>query len=361
MERTSVLPGAEAADPAWFTQVLREAGTLRDGTRVSAVSTRPVGNGLIGDSAMFSLTYDGPAPDAPRSLVGKFASKDAPSSAAAIRLMLYQREVAFYREIAPIIGTRTPRTYFTGFDERNHDFTVLMEDLMPSRGGNQITGCSVADCAVAVREIAALHAPRWGSPEIEATPWLRAREANIPRHAEMLPAIAAAFLEQYGAHIGEADRSLIERFVPCFGGIASDRSAPRTLVHGDFRLDNVMFDVHGEAGTMATLDWQTICVDAGLLDVAFFIGGALGIDERRAHEQALVRGYFEVVCELGVRGYGWEACWRDYRRFACRHLFTPLVSAVSFKRTPRSDEMFLTLLRRLCQQSIDLDSLANWE
>ncbi|HEY4068136.1 MAG TPA: phosphotransferase [Burkholderiaceae bacterium] len=359
MSGAPVLGGAEAADPAWFTCALREAGALPEG-QVIAVESERVGNGLIGDSVMFTLGYEGAGPGAPRSLVGKFASKDAPSKAAAIRLLLYKREVSFYREIAPIVQIRTPRTYFAGFDPQQEEFTVLMENLAPARGGEQIAGCSVADCAVALREIAALHAPRWGSPEIEATPWLRAREANLARHAEMLPGVADQFMERFGALVDDADRTLIERFVPCFGAISTDRSAPRTLVHADFRLDNVMFDVHGEPGTMATLDWQTICVDAGLLDVAFFIGGALGIDARRAHEEALVRGYLEALHERGVPDYGWDACWRDYRRFACRHLFTPLVSAVGFKRTPRGDEMFLTMLRRLCQQSVDLDSLAHW-
>jgi len=354
-----VLPGAEAADADWFTRVLRESGALRDAS-VVAVAARPVGNGLIGDSVMFSLTYDRAVPGAPRSLVGKFASKDAPSRAAAIRLHLYKREAAFYREIAQIVRIRTPRTYFAGFDERRDEFTVLMEDLAPARGGEQIAGCSVADCEVALREIAGLHAPRWGSREIEATGWLRAREANIPRHVETLPGITEQFLERFDALVENADRALIGRFVPLFGAIATDRSAPRTLVHADFRLDNVMFDVHNEPGAMATLDWQTICVDAGLLDVAFFIGGALRIEERRAHEEALVRSYLEVLREHGVRDYGWDACWRDYRRFACRHLFTPLVSAVGFKRTARGDEMFMTLTRRLCQQSIDLESLEHW-
>src|SRR5690242_10474022 len=105
MTGAPVLADAAAADPAWFTRVLRDAGALPAG-RVVAVESRRVGNGLIGDSVMFTLGYDGAAPDAPRSVVGKFASQDAPSRAAAIRLLLYQREVSFYREIAPVVGIR---------------------------------------------------------------------------------------------------------------------------------------------------------------------------------------------------------------------------------------------------------------
>ena len=92
---------------------------------------------------------------------------------------------------------------------------------------------------------------------------------------------------------------------------------------------------------------------------------ALCQTDRNFYDRCFFNGYApdgSVLFALAHRLFSGGLRSRRARdRLACRRLFTPLVSAVSFKRTPRSDKMFLTLLRRLCRQSIDLDSLANWE
>jgi len=47
-----------------------------------------------------------------------------------------------------------------------------------------------------------------------------------------------------------------------------------TLQHADFRLDNILFDVRGNTQPMATLDWQTLTVGPGIVDVAYFLSAA---------------------------------------------------------------------------------------
>ncbi|HQP19002.1 MAG TPA: hypothetical protein PLG07_01660, partial [Phenylobacterium sp.] len=59
-------------DPAWMTDALRASGAIKEAT-VSAIDAKPVGNGLVGDSFRFTLTYDAAEPGAPASVVGKFA------------------------------------------------------------------------------------------------------------------------------------------------------------------------------------------------------------------------------------------------------------------------------------------------
>jgi len=43
-------------DPAWMTAALRASGDLPHG-HVKEVQSRPVGNGLVGDSFRFEMTY----------------------------------------------------------------------------------------------------------------------------------------------------------------------------------------------------------------------------------------------------------------------------------------------------------------
>src|ERR1700730_13316815 len=50
-------PGPLQIDPEWMTGALRRAGAIR-GARVVGMTRDPVGNGLVGDSYRFGLTYD---------------------------------------------------------------------------------------------------------------------------------------------------------------------------------------------------------------------------------------------------------------------------------------------------------------
>src|SRR5580698_4120823 len=158
-------------DAAWLTARLREVGALRE-SRVTGYSTQSVGNGLVGTGVRFSLQYDAAEPGAPANVVGKFPSDDPTSRQSGAGMRLYLREVNFYRHIAPTVKINTPRVYASGFDPGSHDFFLLFEDMAPARGGDQLTGCDVADAATAMVEIAALHGPRWGDPGLDALDWL---------------------------------------------------------------------------------------------------------------------------------------------------------------------------------------------
>ena len=69
-------------------------------------------------------------------------------------------------------------------------------------------------------------------------------------------------------------------------------------MHGDYRLDNLMFPPVGD-GAVA-LDWQTVGVGPPARDIAYFLGNSLERAERQAHEEVLVGRYHEALRERGV-------------------------------------------------------------
>ena len=74
------------------------------------------------------------------------------------------------------------------------------------------------------------------------------------------------------------------------GALQDLRPLVPTAIHGDFRLDNMLFDGSGSARPVTVVDWQTVHVGSGPQDVAYFIGNAFAdVDERREHEERLVR------------------------------------------------------------------------
>jgi hypothetical protein len=339
---------------------LRAAGVLGDATLLALQAT-PLGNGMVGTSIRYALTYEGDAGQAPASVVGKFPALDTTSRQSGAAMLLYLRETSFYREVAPKVGIRTPRVLANLFDPATHDFVLLFEDLTPARGGDQLFGCSVEDAALAMREIAQLHAPFWGHASVDQMPWLSLPEPAAAAIEGMFPDIANMFRERFAAHLEREVMAAAMKLVPLAHQLLFPAPSQPTIIHGDFRLDNVLFDAKGGAWPLATLDWQTVTRGRGTLDAAYFLGSGLRAWDRADHETELLRIYHESLLGLGVQGYGWEQCWADYRKHSVNGLFMAVLSAVSVAQTERGDEMFLTMARRHAGQALALGGFSLWE
>lgn len=359
MDQLKVAARPQDADAAWMTAALRRAGVITTAA-VTDVAFKPVGNGLVGDSFRFGLTYDHETPGAPDSLVGKFAAQDPTSKAAGVTLGLYAREVGFYRELASTVRISTPRPYVAELDPETQDFTLLLEDLGPARQGDQLTGCSVEDARTAMLEAAALHGPRWGDPTLADLVWLTSGAAANEMVVGMLGGVVAAFRERYAGVLEPEFMAVCEGLPQIMPAVYADRAGPLTVQHGDFRLDNILFDVKGGARPMATLDWQTVGLGRGLTDVAYFLSAGLSLQARREHEAELVRLYHQALLGHGVAGYDWDACWRDYRRFAVHGVFMAVFSAIAVERTERGDAMFMTMARGGCAQALEHGTYGLW-
>jgi hypothetical protein len=359
MDSLKIAARPQDVDAAWLTAALRRSGVLGEAA-VAEVVARPVGHGLIGDSFRFEIVYDRDAPGAPGSLVGKFPAADPVSKATGVSLNLYAREVSFYREMAATVKMFTPRAYVAEIDPASGDFILLFEDLTPARHGDQLTGCSLADAETAMLEAAALHGPRWGDASLLTLDWLNSRPAANGSILEILPGVVAGFRERYEDMLSPEHMAICQGLPAVWAVANADASAPPAIMHGDFRLDNILFDVQGGRKPMATLDWQTVGMGPALVDVAYFLSASLPPDVRRANEDALVRRYHDALLGFGVRDYGWDACWRDYRRYAVNGVFMAVFSAMVVERTPRGDQMFMTMARGACAQALDHDAYGFW-
>ena len=85
---------------------------------------------------------------------------------------------------------------------------------------------------------------------------------------------------------------------------------PHTLVHFDFRSDNLFFD---DDGSVVVIDWQSISVGGGAADVGYFLGQNLPTEVRREHEDRLLRAYHDTLVAEGVSDYPFEQFFDDYR------------------------------------------------
>ncbi len=321
---------------------------------IEGFSVEPVGTGQMSESCRVHVEYAPGANSGPATVVVKTASADERSRATGVGLGVYEREVRFYRELAPRIGGALAECHLAVIDPEEGWFTIVLEDVAPAVQGDQIAGCSVEQARLAIHELARLHAPVFADPQLGATPWLN---QESPLGQALLTQLLPAFLERYGEQVAAEHQAVCRRFVESIDGWVADRRPPLGLVHGDYRLDNMLFGAEEAARRFVAVDWQTVSWGPVMTDVAYFIGGALAIDDRRAHEKTLVREYYEALHAHGVRGFDWEDCWLGYRRETFLGIVMTVAPALLVERTERGDEMFMTSLARYAQQVLDLDAL----
>ena len=359
MSRPSLVTDPHQVDAAWLTAALHHAG-VGAGARVRDAKPESVGTGQMGRSVRFALTWEGEPEDGlPVSVVGKFPSDDPTSRATGSAQGAYEKEVRFYRELRDTVGIRTPGCFFAEVDVASGDFVMLLEDLAPAVPGDQLAGCSVDQAALALAEAAKLHAPRWGDAHLEEVGFL-ARPG--PESAQGLQAIYKllwpGFAKRYGAQLEPEALALSERLGDHLAAWVLAGTSPHTLVHGDYRLDNMLFGT-GEGGPpLAVVDWQTVGLGGALADVSYFLGASLLEDDRHANEQALLREYHERLLAGGVRDYPFEDCFLDYRRNTFGGVVMSVVASMIVEQTRRGDEMFVAMASRHTAHALELGSEA---
>lgn len=347
----------ERITPAWLTRVLAEGGVE---ARVRDFTAKRVGTGQIGQSVRFALDYGDAAPaGAPASLVGKFPADEEESRNTGITLGNYIREVNFYKFLAPTARIATPRVWFTDVDPATSEFVLMMEDLAPAEQGDQLKGCTLEQARLAVREAANLHASHWNDTAIEDLAWVSGTHEAGRRGSADPDALASLwknFCARYGDRLSADAKTVGSALVANYGAYDSWYRGPKSLVHIDYRPDNMMFASAKGGRPLTVLDWQSLAFGCGVTDVTYFLAGALDRDTRRKLEKDLLREYHERMRSMGV-DYDFELLWRDYRSRAFALFLVAFYASMIVTQTPRGDDMFMQMITSSTDQVMDLDAL----
>lgn len=337
----------------WLSSVLSAAGAPIE---VRDVDVDPIGTGQTGATYRVAVTYAVDQPDSPTSYAIKLPSQDATVRE---RVALgYRSEHAFYTEVAHRVGVPVPHCYHCEITGDGTDFALLLADMAPAVQGDQIGGCSPEEARLAVEALAGLHGPTWCAPEWMELPGIAmpkpGDDAATKGLGEVAMMAADMTLEKLGDRVSGEDR---ETFTSAMALVTPWLAipGPYALMHGDYRLDNMLFDP--DRTRITVVDWQTLGVGLPARDLAYFTATSLLPEVRPAVEHELVRRYHEQLLGYGVTDYDFDSCWRDYRLGV---LQAPLITALGFAfaaSTDRGDDMVSTMLLRGCQAIRDLDSL----
>ena len=334
----------------WLTAAIG-AGTITD------FSVERIGTGQMSECYRVQLTYaDGrPGSPGPDSVVLKVAATDPMSRQTGGSLGLYEREVCFYRDIAPRLHGPVAPCYHAAFDASAGIFDVLLGDANPAVVGDEIRGATIAQAQLAVTELARLQGPLLGDTTLADATWLN---RDTPVNQGLITALHAGFVDRYGDRIAPQHRMVCERLVGGFDAYLAEEAAEgriQGLVHGDYRLDNMLFGAVGAERPLTVVDWQTVTSGPAMTDLAYFLGCALPVEERRAHYDELLRAYHAAL------GPDAPISLADVREGVRRQSFfgvmMAIVSSMLVERTERGDVMFMTMLQRHCEHVLDVDAL----
>lgn len=280
----------EALSPEWLSEAL---GTRYPGIEVTSVTPGPVVS-RISTNARFHIECAGELPEglSPDLCVkGYYGELGRTATRAGIP------EAAFYRDMASAVGTRTLRPVYADLDLDTQDNVVVTEDVAAQGASflDPLSEYGPDKAALALEELAALHAVTWGSASQDQPAWL------APRFESLRSMPIEIIRNNLEGPNGEGAPELVrdaDKLVAAYDRlIAEVADGAWPVIHGDTHVGNVFLDA---AGRPAWLDWQLVQRGPWYLDVGYHVASALTAEDRRRSEDDLVRHYLDHLVAAGV-------------------------------------------------------------
>ena len=233
-------------------------------------------------------------------------------------LSFFALEVAFYRDVAPLLDVGTPRCLFAETRAEEGQALVILEDLRDAHfhtAGDTLGAGEVEDV---LDVLARLHASTWGHPVLE----------SVQRYPGPMRKVLAGMLSgRYWAGCLSRPRAAtipapLREPGALRGAVealwAYDAGAADCVVHGDAHVGNVYRD---GAGRFGLIDWQMSLRGHWCHDVAYLVTSALDPVERGSTERELLGAYLARLAAHGGPRLDPDAAWSAYRRHMIHGLF----------------------------------------
>ncbi|MEM9226870.1 MAG: oxidoreductase family protein [Verrucomicrobiota bacterium] len=290
--------------PAWLTDALCENDFLEADNEVVSFERKIIGEGTGYASRMglYKLTLAQPSAKAPASLVVKIEPETEQQMEVLEEYNTFEREIRFYREIAPKINLRVPKMYFAYAE--HPCYAIGLEDLSHCTPGDQLIGMPYDQVERVVRSLAKFQAMYWQNERLAALDWMPT-ENNLERAFE--ESHWQGFLRVLGKTVSPEGIAAGERFRHHIHWIETQiNAAPKTLVHYDLREDNMLFGQPGTPDEFIIVDWQVTVRGCGAYDVARLMAGSETPQQRQGHQLEILRTWHDALLAHGVTGYSFE-------------------------------------------------------
>jgi hypothetical protein len=331
--------------PAWFHEHL--------GWNVTDVQVHEIGAGVGVSSAVYRAHLTGV--DVPETVVVKLTAIDPNAAFTSTVLRMYIREAKFFNELADDMPVRVPAGHYGDVSDDGADFVVVMEDLAGNRMLDQTGHLDDADAEACIDNLAVWHANWWNRIDGMAESGL-ALALIDPIYPALLPGLFDEGWAKLNASDGCVPPESLQPIGPRWGGAVEGllqqlSEGPMTLLHGDYRTDNMMFTPDG---TVVLMDFQLTSVGSAAYDVAYFIGSCMDVDAAR--ERELYDRWSGGLVAAGVPESDLADMWDKYRIASLFCLVYPAVASRGMDLdVPRERDLANVMMSRQARAAVDLD------
>jgi hypothetical protein len=296
----------------WLNRVFFEKGLVNSARIVSFDAAPMSAQGGTSLVYVLTFTYDCSEDGAPKKAVAKFSSESEMVREALRDYRLYQREISFYTHFGSDPGIPTPRFYAALYEAQENRCFLLLEYIAHAHMRDMHDG-SPSDVELAVRYLAKFHARWWG----RKTELKGIESENAPELLERrIQKVNRAFQrvgEKFRQDFGEESFGIVRLWLDHAPGLAEySRYRLLTMCHGSFHRGQILFPDTGNE-SFYVIDWQSVSIDSGPIDLARLIVSGLLPGQRREHEERFVKLYHDLLQDNGVTNYPLEELWNDYR------------------------------------------------
>jgi|GEM_PF-1171122 len=309
----------------WLNAALRSTGII-DEVQIQSFETEMLSAGQVGKVARLKLNYSDSGTSAPVSIIAKLSNPDNAIRAHMDKMNMYEKEVRFYQNIAPLINLPSPRCYYSDYDQMSGSCVLLLEDISHMRAVDRSDGFQKDDAELIIHHLAKFHAQWWNSPQLKDMGYLTPFDHMASYSQEKFQEWWPTFLEKIEPILSknslpESFRKLGRQYGPLLTETMSKlNQSPITILHRDIGTDNLMFGTETDDPPLMFFDWQLVGYGRGVSDVTYFMIYAVPTDVRRQEEYNLVRMYHRLLEEYGIQEYDFKQCWFDYKLAFFRNL-----------------------------------------
>lgn len=271
----------------------------------------------------------------------------------------YRREAEFYYHVAPLTNMLLPDTWFCGTDVVNGQGVFIMSDVANEcTFGSPLQPWSPELVKGLLEQLASLHGKTWQSSEKDY-PWLYGTDGA--KLANPVRTIVRALLQPESWNVrfdpkcrppvaeSILDRERILRGFEALWKHADSDLKYFCLIHGDDHIGNTLI---ANDGTPGFIDWQGLQHGPAILDLVYFLTGALTVEDRRKHEVSLIESYLAALHAEGGPKLTKDDIWDEYRRFSLQGFLWALTPSMM-----QPEEVIFAMAERYSSAIIDHQAL----
>lgn len=318
-----VLNQPDQATSRWLSAVLKSSGALTRGS-VKAVKIES-GQGNWSENAILKLGYvAGSQGERPQSLFLKMVDAGSPDDGE----FFDDSEVTYYtRDYVALANAPLLRCYHAAYANEERRYHLLLQDVSATHVQARLKTPSLAYGLALAEGLAVLHAHWWGAERLAQA----GAKIHDPDHIRRFVAIAepglghilALFQSELKAEWPAKLHALFARHPQTMIARTKDANG-FTLIHGDVGETNILVP-HEGSQPLYIIDRQpfnwSLTTWLGVYDLTYAMVMGWAVETRRELEKQVLRRYYEVLLDNGVKNYSWDQLWDDYRLSAAMGVY----------------------------------------